>query len=607
MQFSKSFPDEIKSQITASDVVGKLVALDSKGKGLCPFHPEKTPSFSVNDQKGFYYCFGCGAHGDIINFTMEKEGLAFKDAVVKLANDYSIQIPIIANEEKAEENDREFQKKIERDYLLLETICQFFENNLFSSSGFNALNYLYQRGLANSHIKKFRLGFALDNYEILLKHLKAKGFHDSELLNSGVIAKSSNGNLYDKFRSRVIFPITNSKGKIIAFGGRILGEGQPKYLNSSETELFKKGHNLYNFSFSRKAIYEQKYVVIVEGYMDAISLSINGIENVVAPLGTSLTLDQLRILFKNTDDIVVCLDGDIAGIKAMRRVIDLALPIINPKNLIRFAILPNKVDPDDFVRQNGLIITKKFLENAENLSKVLFDFEAQDLHLDFRSEALVSPEKKAQLEAKLFHKINLISDTNSKKYFLQYYKNLLFEIGKNKKFQNKIFTTKSVAYSNFELDKQDIYSLAIIAAIINFPVLKDYQDEFCVLKNLEFKNQELSDIKEHLINFIEQNNSANFIEIKANLEKIIFNDELKNKIFSTKFSSKNLEYVRHKLEIFVAQYFYEDVSNQYRQTMASTDDIETDEKVLKAGKHKELFDYKTILEKKILRLESDTM
>ena len=281
MQFSKSFPDEIKSQITASDVVGKLVALDSKGKGLCPFHPEKTPSFSVNDQKGFYYCFGCGAHGDIINFTMEKEGLAFKDAVVKLANDYSIQIPIIANEEKAEENDREFQKKIERDYLLLETICQFFENNLFSSSGFNALNYLYQRGLANSHIKKFRLGFALDNYEILLKHLKAKGFHDSELLNSGVIAKSSNGNLYDKFRSRVIFPITNSKGKIIAFGGRILGEGQPKYLNSSETELFKKGHNLYNFSFSRKAIYEQKYVVIVEGYMDAISLSINGIENVV--------------------------------------------------------------------------------------------------------------------------------------------------------------------------------------------------------------------------------------------------------------------------------------------------------------------------------------
>ncbi len=606
MQFSKSFPDELRSQITTSDVVGKKVALKKKGKeysGLCPFHNEKSPSFTVNDQKSFYHCFGCGAHGDIIGFTMQAEGLGFKDAVIKLANDYSIKIPIIVNEEQ----DQEQQEKIERDYLLLETVCQFFENNLFSSNGGQALKYLYQRGLNNSHIKKFRLGFSPDSYESLLNYLKTKGFSDTELLASGVIAKNNNGKLYDKFRNRIIFPITNLRGKVIAFGGRILGDGQPKYLNSSETKLFKKGKNLYNFSNAKKATYDQKFVVIVEGYMDVISLSINGIENVVAPLGTAVTNDQLQILFKATSDIVVCLDGDFAGVNAMRRTIDLALPIINSKNLIRFALLPNGIDPDDFVQKNGQLVMQKFLQNADNLSKVLFDFEAQDLHLDYQGGSVVAPEKKARLEEKLLQKINLIIDPNSKKYFLQYYKNLLFELGRNKNFQSKNIAPKTRISSNFNFDKQDSYSIAIIASIINFPELKDYQDEFCVLRNLEFKNQELSDLKEHLINFLDQNLTANFSEIKLDLEKIIVSDTLKNKIFTNKFFDKNLEKTKHQLKILLLQYFYEDVSQQYSETMAISDKIETDEIAIKDGKQKELFDYKTFLEKKILQLVSELM
>ncbi len=606
MQFSKSFPDELRSQITTSDVVGKKVALKKKGKeysGLCPFHNEKSPSFSVNDQKGFYHCFGCGAHGDIIGFTMQIEGLGFKDAIVKLANDYSIKIPIIVNEEQ----DQKQQEKVDQDYLLLETVCQFFENNLFSANGSLALKYLYQRGLNNSHIKKFRLGFSPDSYELLLTHLKLKGFSDAQLLDSGVIAKNNSGKLYDKFRNRIIFPITNNKGRIIAFGGRILGDGQPKYLNSSETELFKKGKNLYNFSNAKKAIYDQKFVVIVEGYMDVISLSISGIENVVAPLGTAVTTDQLQILFKTTSDIVVCLDGDLAGVNAMRRTIDLALPIINSQNLIRFALLPNGVDPDDFVQRNGQLAMKKLLQNADNLSKVLFDFEAQDLHLDYNDGASVAPEKKARLEEKLFQKINLISDPNSKKYFLQYYKNLLFNLGKNKTSQFKNIFPKTRIISNFDLDKQDSYSIAIIAIIANFPELKDYQDEFCILKNLEFKNQELSDIKEHLINFLDQNLAVNFSEIKLDLEKIIVSDALKNKIFSTKFFDQNLEKIKHQLKILLLQYFFEDVSQQYIETMALSDKIETNEIAIKDGKAKELFDYKTFLEKKILQLVSELM
>ena len=619
MQFSKSFPDELRAQIATSDVVGKRVALKLKGKehsGLCPFHSEKSPSFSVSDQKGFYHCFGCGAHGDIISFTMQIEGLGFKDAIIKLANDYSIQIPIVISDEK----DQQFQEKVERDYLLLESICQFFENNLFSSAGSEALKYLYQRGLNNSHIKKFRLGFASDNYELLLQHLKTKSFSDAELLASGVIAKNNNGKLYDKFRSRIIFPITNLKGKVIAFGGRIMGDGQPKYLNSSETELFKKGHNLYNFSNARKAIYDQKFVVVVEGYMDAISLSINGIENVVAPLGTALTLDQIQILCKNTNDIVVCLDGDAAGIGAMRRTIDVVLPIINSKNLIRFALLPGGADPDDYVRKNGRAMMENFLKNANHLSKVLFDFEVKDLNLDLylnSGQGLISAEQKAQLEAKLFQKINLISDANSKKHFIQYYKNLLFELGKSKNFnihknfQSKNSTSKSTTNCDFNIDNQTGYSLAIIAIIANFPELRNYQDEFCILRNLEFKNQELSDIKEHLINFLDQNFSVDFSEIKLNLEKIIASDALRKKIFSIKFSDQNLdntkEKVWHKLKIFLLKYFYEEVSQQYRQILASSHDIETDEVAIKAGIQKELFDYKTFLEKKILQLEIDVM
>jgi DNA primase len=495
--------------------------------------------------------------------------------------------------------------------LLLENICQFFENHLLSNSGSEALQYLYSRGLNNSNIKKFRLGFAPLDANLLLDHLKSKSFSNSELLASGIIGQNSNGNLYNKFRNRVIFPITNLKGIIIAFGGRILGEGQPKYLNSSETNLFKKGHNLYNFSGARKSIYDQKFAVVVEGYMDAISLSINGVENVVAPLGTALTLDQIQILWRSTDDIVVCLDGDSAGLKAMRRTIDVVLPSVNPKHLIRFALLPDKIDPDDFIRKNGKAVMQNFLQNASNLSKVLFDFEAKDLDLNHNLEGLVSPEKKAMLEDKLFKKVNLISDASSKKHFSQYYRNLLYELGKNKKFQSKKITSKTSINHNFDLDSQDIYSIYIISYIVTFPELKDYQDEFCVLRNLEFKNQELSNIKEHLINFLDRNQETNFVEIKSELEIFIQSEEIKRQIFSNKFANDNLEKIRYNLQISLLRYLCEEVSLQYRETLSINDEIKTDEisfqPVLKDGKQKELFNYKTYLEKKILDLINEPM
>ncbi|MFT6331962.1 MAG: DNA primase [Lentimonas sp.] len=604
MQFAKNFPDELRLQITTSDVVSKRVALKKKGKdhsGLCPFHNEKTPSFTVNDQKGFFHCFGCGAHGDIIGFTMQSEGLGFGEAVIKLAGDYNIHIPQVRNRQQ----DNQEQDLITRQYSLLEEVCQLFEGNLFSQGSSSALSYLYGRGLSNQNIKKFRLGFAPEGYESLLNHLKSKGFSESEMLGSGVIAKSNNGKLYDKFRGRIIFPITNLKGKIIAFGGRIMGDGQPKYLNSSETILFKKGQNLYNFSGARKSIYDKKSAIIVEGYMDVISLAMSGIENVVAPLGTAVTLDQMAILSRTTNDIVLCLDGDMAGKNAMRRVVNLILPQINSKSLIRFALLPNGVDPDDFVKKNGRAAMENFLRDADSLSKVLFDFEAAELNINSHQEDLVSPEKKTMLEASLMAKVELIADANSKKHFGQYYRNLLFELGRKKKFASKPKNVKPKIISHLEFNKQDKYALAIISIIANFPDLKDYQDDMCILRNLDFKNHELSNIKESLMNFIDNNEGLKLAEIKEYLNKLISNQNLKQEILSYKFSNQNLENITLRLKIFLMKYFYEEVSEQFSQILTLGNEIETDEKVLKDGKQKELFNYKTYLEKKIIQLESD--
>lgn len=606
MFFAKDFPDQLRSQISTSSVVGKRVLLKKKGKeysGLCPFHNEKTPSFTVNDEKGFYHCFGCAEHGDIITFVMKTERMEFKDAIIKLADDYGIKIPIIENEQQNAEQ----QNQLQRDYLLLENACKFFEHNLSSSQSNQALNYLHKRGLSNENIKKFRLGFAPDSYESLVNHLKSLGFSDVELLASGVIAKNDKGKLYDKFRNRIIFPISDKRGRTIAFGGRIMDNGQPKYLNSSETELFKKGHNLYNFSFAKKAIYEQKFAVVVEGYMDVISLSINGIENVVAPLGTALTLDQLRILFNTISDVVICLDGDLAGIKAMQRAIDLALPIINSKNLIRFALLPDKQDPDDFIRQNGKTVTQNFLKNSANLSEVLFDFEAQNCNLNLANLQNIKPEAKAVLEARLMDKVNLISDANSRKYFIQYYKNRLFELGKNKFFHRTNIVNKNKINIAVSPDKQSGYAIAIMVILVNHPTLINYQDEFCKVRDLEFSDEELCQIKEQLIDFVDHAPSVDSTGIKAFLSGIISDERLLNKILNQKFSDNNLENAKQKLKILLLKYLHEEVSLQYSQILVRIDDIDTGEIEIRTGKQKELFDYKTYLEKKILQYISDLM
>ncbi|MDA0902003.1 MAG: DNA primase [Proteobacteria bacterium] len=608
MRFAKEFPDELRLQILASDVVGRRVSLKQKGKehsGLCPFHNEKTPSFTVNDQKGFYHCFGCGAHGDIIKFVMETQGLGFKEAVISLANDYAISIPFIKEERSNQEEQRE--KEVDRAYLLAQKASEFFQHNLFSYDGVEALNYLTKkRGLSKDNIKYFGLGFAQDSFESLANFLTGEGFSEKELLESGIIGRNKSGNLYDKFRNRIIFPILNKRGSVIAFGGRALGDAMPKYLNSSETNLFKKGHTVYNYSKARKAIYEQKFVCLVEGYMDVISLSVNNIENVVAPLGTAITADQLKELFRITEDVVICLDGDNAGVNAMRRAIDISLPIINAKHHVRFAFLPAKMDPDDFVKSFGANALRDLLVNAKNLSEILFDYEAKDLGLD-DVVGNVAPEKKLKLENRLMQKVNLIIDADSKRHFSQYYKERLFYIGRKMQQKNRKNNPldKSQNKHIYRSHNSDNYAKNIISMLVLYPSLANYHDEDFNIRHLDFENEELSNLKESVLDFIDHNENYDVHEAIKHLEKFEAQHHFKDKIFIDNKVICDLDNAQLRFRVLVLKYYHEQVSTQYKEALNDMENIHTDEASIKGGRQKEIFNHKTSLERKILQLESD--
>jgi DNA primase len=326
--------------------------------------------------------------------------------------------------------------------------------------------------------------------------------------------------------------------------------------DDKETEFFKKGQNLYNYSRARKAIYDRKFAVIVEGYMDVISLSRYKIENVVAPLGTSVTVEQLKDLFKITSEIIIFLDGDAAGIKASRRVIDITLPILNPKNIVRFAFLPNGADPDDFVKINGSKAVEDLLAQAKNLSEVLLEYEAKDLGIK-EINRFTSPEKKAMLETRLMDKINLITDPNSKKHFSQYYRNIVFGFSKKNDSQTLINSKNNFLVSALNqfriLDSEFIYGANIIAILIKHPNLIDYNNEYYDLREVSFSSEELNNVKESLVELWDKNRvvNANKEDLASSLEEICYDyQNLKEMMPHSEKISDDFNEAKQKLEIF---------------------------------------------------------
>ncbi len=370
MILPQGFVDELRERIVLSDVIRRRVKLTHRGRealGLCPFHKEKTPSFTVNDNKGFYHCFGCGAHGDAIRFLMEAEKLPFMEAIELLANMAGMKMP--------EPNKVDIVREKKRADLLeiMEQVCQFYQNQLFSLNGAKAREYFQKRGLSVETAQKFRLGYA-PRGSLLLKFLEEKRIDLKACQSLGLLARNSQyQTLHDYFYDRVMFPVFDRKKRIIGFSGRVLEKIEPKYLNSPETELFHKGEQLFELPFAIDTIRQKNTAILVEGNMDVISLHQAGFTQTVAPMGTALTENQIQILWRLCDEPTICFDGDGAGQHAMIRAMNRALPILMPGKSLRFATLSGGVDPDDMIRTKGADEFRRVIKNAKSLIDVFWE------------------------------------------------------------------------------------------------------------------------------------------------------------------------------------------------------------------------------------------
>ncbi|OUS13880.1 DNA primase [Rhodospirillales bacterium 47_12_T64] len=413
MSFTPEFLDELRARVPVSGVVGRKVKLIKRGRefsGLCPFHNEKSPSFTVNDDKGFYHCFGCGAHGDVITFVTETEGLSFPESVERLADQAGLQVP------KASKEEAEKSKKRASLYDVTEEVARWFEEQLAGDAGKEAREYVNRRGLRAETVSRFRLGLAPNQRGLLRKAMNARGIDDQQLVDVGVIKHNedngrSDGSKRDEFweyfNQRLMFPITDRRGRIIAFGGRALGDSKAKYLNSPETILFHKGRVLYNLAYARQAAHDMGEVIVTEGYMDVIALSQAGFPAAVAPLGTAVTEEQIQELWRMVPEPTLCLDGDTAGIRAAYRVVDRALPIIQPGKSIKFATLPEGEDPDSLIQTQGSSMMREFLHQAKPLSEMLWKKTIEGFDIE-------TPERRAALKADLRKQVAAITDKDLK-------------------------------------------------------------------------------------------------------------------------------------------------------------------------------------------------
>lgn len=417
MALPQQFLDELRARLTLSTVIGRQVKLIRAGrefKACCPFHKEKTPSFTVNDEKGFYHCFGCGAHGDVITFVMENGNLGFVEAVEQLASEAGLEVPKASPREVAEAKRRASVLEV------VEAACAFYEQQLRMPAGQDGLDYFRRRGLDDAVIGRFRLGYAPGG-GALKAALARQDIDEDQLVEAGLLKRRDDGSVVEYFRNRVMFPITDRRGRVIAFGGRTLGDGQPKYLNSPDTPAFHKGLVLYNLAQARAAAGKAGDVIVAEGYMDVIALTRAGLPQAVAPLGTALTETQIEELWKLADEPILCFDGDAAGQRAAARAAERALAVLRPGKSLRFALLPSGRDPDDILRDDGPAAVRRVLESAQPLMDVIWTgtVEGRDL---------ATPERRAALERDLDDRVGRIADRTVQGYYRRAFRDRLFEL-----------------------------------------------------------------------------------------------------------------------------------------------------------------------------------
>ena len=529
MKFPKEYLEEIKQRIKVSDIVGATVQLKRRGReyvGLSPFSKEKTPSFTINDEKGFYHCFSSGEHGNIFDFLVKVEKLNFGDAVRKLAAKAGMPVFKFTKENIEVENKR---KKYDE---ILTIALQNYQKNF--SENESVRKYALSRGLTQEILSFFKIGYS-GEYGLNLSLFG--NFNQKELIESGIFFyDEKNNKLIDRFKNRLIFPIFDYNNKVIGFGGRALSQNYlAKYINSPETEFFKKGFNLYNLNNAKNQNKQSGIVFVVEGYMDVISLYQAGFKNVVATLGTAMTESHLNLIWRYFNDPIVCFDGDRSGQNAAHKISEKLIAYMKPNYSLSFLILPNGFDPDSFVRKNGKNNFESLLDQKIDIGNFIFENNLQDL-----KSAL--PEERAGFEKKIMDLCLLIQDSTVKKHYVSFFKNKIFEQFSNRKIKNlkplnktKELTRKITRYSSFELKEFSLMYLFLN----NIQILKNQSKKFSLIN---FHNKNLEELKKVLLNILEKIDTFKDFNLLKHLEENNFGQIINdiNEFSSIKGISENL-------------------------------------------------------------------
>ena len=465
-KYDRNFTDELRERLSIVDVVGRRVPLVKKGQnywGCCPFHNEKTPSFSVNEAKGFYHCFGCGEHGDIISFVMKSENVDFKTAITELAAQAGLKMPDYKPKPAAQ------IAREESYFQIMANACDVYQKLLFDESGKVALEYVRKRGFTDDMIKKYRIGYAPKNNVIANKFVNVK---QDSLLATGMCRRGDYG-LYDFFRDKLMFPIFNARGQIVAFSGRSLDGSEPKYINTTDTELFHKRRTIFGFNFARDAIHRANRSIVVEGQIDAIQMQCNGFPETVAPLGTALTEDHISMLCKANRNIVFCFDGDSAGQKAAARACDIVMPFLRDTSDVRFAFVTGGKDPDEVLKTSGAAAMNKIIDDATALVDFLWNLANSGFNVS-------TPGGRTQAEKFLKQKTDKITDASLRAEYEQEYKQRIFQNWHKWKKNSQNIARISLP----EID--DITKNTLVYIVNNFPDIAERYGDFLATMNINF-------------------------------------------------------------------------------------------------------------------------
>lgn len=561
MQFPPRFLDEIRARLVLSEVIGRKVPLTRAGrefKGCCAFHQEKSPSFYVNDEKQFYHCFGCGAHGDVIGWTMNYENRSFPEAIEQLAAAAGLEMPRPSPEAVRQANK-------EKDlYQLTRDAAEFFEAQLYEPANRTSLDYISQRGLSDETLRAFHIGCAPSDRQALHRHLKAKGYKDAQMAEAGLIRMDKRGEPYSFFRERVMFPVTDRRGRIVAFGGRILPSHlrapdqadfkPPKYINSSDTPLFHKGRMLYGEAHAAFAAREDAPLIVVEGYLDVIACWQAGFKGAVAPLGTALTEDQIAVLWRMSQaeikKPVLCFDGDAAGRRAAERGVMRILPLLKAGHSAEIVFLPEGEDPDTLIRANGAKAFQAHLDKALSLVDFLWQMETEGRRLD-------TPEERAALAARLEAHAALIPDKDVQYHYKTDFRakmrgllqpvyqrpNKPARTGKKPAFPDPVIVPLSYAPSR----PDEIIHRILLCGVVTHPEIFDDIEERLGLLNLSHPH--LLALRKGLFSILGAEINLDFESLKSQLISVGLERELSYTVNDSVFTHNG--YIRPNVETHI--------------------------------------------------------